>query len=194
MRIQPTGRELVFAAQAVLRDSVLPETPAHELPTVHRIEAALALAAHKLAHELPALREDLEKLEAARAALRNDLLAQLPKHRQYDARLIAKAIAIAANELANGNAAELDELERLAELMHEAPQSAPTARDVQRKLAALYVRLSADIRAGRCDPGSARYAATCAHLREITRQAVGESNPAYLKTRAGRRDTPRAAP
>jgi hypothetical protein len=194
MRIRPTGFELLSAAQTVLRESVVPETPAHELPTAHRIEAALALAAHKLRHELPAQREDLEKLEAARAALRNDLLAQLPKHRQYDARLIAKAIAIAANELANGNAPERDELERLAELMHEAPQSAATARDVKRKLAALYARLCADIRAGRCDPGSARFAATYAHLRAITRQAVGESNPAYLKTHAGRSDSSQAEP
>jgi len=189
MRIRPTGCELMSAAQTVLRERVLPDTPTHELPTVHRIEAALALAAHKLAHELPAHREDLEKLEAARAALRNNLLAQLPKHRQYDARLIAKAMAIAANELANGSATERDELDRLAELMHEPPQSVPTAAEVQRTLAALYARLSADIRAGRCDPGTARYAATCAHLRAITRQAVGESNPAYLKTRAGRGDT-----
>jgi hypothetical protein len=187
MRIPPAGDELLSAARTVLRESVLPHIAAGERQMVLEIDAALALAAHKLAHELRADREDLEKLEAARAALRNRLLPQLPKHRQYDARLIAKAIAIAANELANGNAPERDELDRLAALLHETPEPAPTARGVRAELALLYARLSADIRAGRCDPGSARYAPTYAHLREITRQAVAESNPAYLKNSASAR-------
>jgi hypothetical protein len=182
MRIRPTCSELLATAQVVLREEVLPCIPPEERPTIDSIESAMVLAAHKFERELPPEREDVAILETARAALRGKVLGLLPKARQYDARLVAKAIAIAANELANGNVPERDELERLAALLHEKLQPADTAHDVRKQLTLLYARLSAGIRHGRADPGTPGYAATRAHLIEITRQALLESNPAFLES------------
>jgi hypothetical protein len=184
MRIRPTGYDLLSAARRVLREAVLPHVPADERQTIGTIDAAMAFAAHKLERELPPQPEDLDRLKAARAALRGNVLAQLPKSHQYDARLVAKAVAIATNELANGNAAERDELDRLAALLHDGPQEPGAARDVRQRLALLYARLAVDIRQGRADPGSPRFSATHAHLLDVTRQALRESNPAYLELHA----------
>lgn len=184
MRIAPTGSELLSVARTVLRESLQPYIAAGGKLALREVESAIELAVHKLANELPAAGDDLALLQAARTTLRTTLLEQLPKDRQYDARLVAKVMAIASNELANGDAFERDELERLAALLDEAAQTAGSPRDVQRGLALLGARLSADIRSGRCDPGSARYRPTYAHLCASARQAVSESNPAYLKHRA----------
>jgi hypothetical protein len=184
MRIRPTGSELLATARMVLREDVLPHVPSEGRPAIDAIESAMALAAHKLERELPAQGEDIAQLEAARAALRGTVLGLLPKNRQYDARLVAKAIAIATNELANGNAPERAEIDAVAVLLHETPQRADTAQAVRRELGLLYARLSAAIRQGRADPGTPGYAATRAHLLGATRQALLESNPAYLAARA----------
>jgi hypothetical protein len=184
MRTRPTGTELLPVAQTVLRESIVPYVGAGEIAAVHDVAAALALAARTLDCEQPAGRVELEMLKTARATLRRCVLDRLPKERQYDARLVAKVIAIATSEIENGNAPERDELDRLAHLLREAPQADGTARDVHRRLTQLYERLSADIRAGQIDHGGLRYGLTYAHLCKIARQAVSESNPAYLEQRS----------
>jgi hypothetical protein len=179
MRIRPTGYELLATACTVLREHLLPCVPPGEQQTVRDIEHAMVLAARNLELDRPAGPEDLELLNAARAVLRGKLLGQLPADRRYDARLVAKTIAIATSELANGTQPERAELDALAALLHETPQSDGTAR---RQLAMSYERLCADIRSGSTDPGTARYPATLAHLRAITLRALGESNPGYLSS------------
>ncbi len=180
MRIAPRGIELVGVAQTVLRDTIAPHIPAQARPALHDVEAALALAADKLRCDLPVSRAEVATLETARTALRTTLLVQLPKERQYDARLVAKVIAIATNVLVNGSDLDRQERDRAAVLFDQAPPQG-TASLENGELARLYVRLCADIRAGRTDPGSPRYAITYAHLCRITREAVGESNPSYLQ-------------
>jgi hypothetical protein len=182
MRIRPAGYELLATACTVLREHLLPYVPPGEQQTVRDIGHAMVLAARNLELDRPAGPEDLELLNAARAALRGKLLGQLPADRQYDARLVAKTIAIATSELANGTQPERAELDALAALLHETPQSDGTAGEVRRQLAVSYERLSADIRRGSTDPGTARYPATLAHLRTITLRALGESNPGYLSS------------
>jgi hypothetical protein len=184
MRIRPTGNELVPAAQAVLEASIAPQIPAAEQRGLHDVEAALALALRVLESDAPPRRDDLERLQSARARLRTEILARLPKKTQYDARLVAKVLSIATNQLAEGLAPERAELDRLASLLNETAPAQVSATEVRGRLALLSAQLCADIRAGRADPGTAPYAATYAHLRETTRQAVSESNPAYLQHRA----------
>jgi hypothetical protein len=184
MRMEPTALGLLGTAVTVLNENIAPRLPLDEQPALRDIEAALARAGNKLARELPANADDFEALEQARFLLRGVVLDRLPKECQYDARLIAKVVAIATSELTNGSAPERVEFERAAALMGEAPPAAVTARDVHRELALLYARLSQDIRAGRTDPSTARHAPTLAHLREMTLQAVRESNPAYLRKRS----------
>jgi Domain of unknown function (DUF6285) len=182
MRIRPAGYELLATACTVLREHLLPYVPPGEQQTVRDIGHAMVLAARNLELDRPAGPEDLELLNAARAALRGKLLGQLPADRQYDARLVAKTIAIATSELANGTQPERAELDALAALLHETPQSDGTAGEVRRQLAMSYEGLSADIRRGSTDPGTARYPATLAHLRTITLRTLGESNPGYLSS------------
>ncbi len=180
MRILPKGLELLAVARGVLRERIAPHIPAEAQSSLRGVEAALALAADMLERELPIGRDDLPVLETARAALRTTLLRQLPKERQYDARLVAKAIAIATNELVNGTALDHEELKAAKALVGETLQPGGAATDGGANLASVYARLCADIRAGQTDPGSPRYGETYAHLWAITRQAVGESNPAYF--------------
>ncbi|MGD0472046.1 MAG: DUF6285 domain-containing protein [Candidatus Velthaea sp.] len=185
MRTRPTGSELLSTAQTVVRDEILPHVPSEERATVLAIQTAMRLAARRLDLGDAPSAEELEQLEAARGALRGKLLEYLPQARQYSARLAAKAIAIAKNELVYGSAPEREELDRLTRLLGEKPHLASTARDVHEGLRQLYVRLADDIRAGQADPGTPAWALTRAHLDRMTRQALNESNPAYLKARAG---------
>jgi Domain of unknown function (DUF6285) len=182
MRIRPTGYELLATACTLLCEHLLPCVPPGEQQTMRDIEHAMVLAARNLELDRPAGPEDLELLNAARVALRGKLLEQLPADRRYDARLVAKTIAIATSELANGTQPERAELDELAALLHKTPQTDVTAGDVRRQLAMSYERLCADIRSGSTDPGMARYPATLAHLRAITLRALSESNPGYLSS------------
>jgi hypothetical protein len=84
--------------------------------------------------------------------------------------------------LVNGDGYERAELTRLTALLHETPPSDSDTdpSNLRRQLASLSARLSAQIRGGQFDPGSAGYDAAYAHLRESTRHALSESHPAYL--------------
>ncbi|MBR0649773.1 hypothetical protein GXW78_08870 [Roseomonas terrae] len=90
-------------------------------------------------------------LATARDVLLNDLLPALPSDKAFAARMIANAMAIAAR----------------------AAEATPGPDADLRALAA-------DIRAGRCDPGSARHAETAALLDAITRARCAVSAPRAL--------------
>lgn len=183
MRVRPTGHELLSTARAVLRERLLPQLSLDDRQTAHAIGRAMAIAAHELEFARPAQPEDIEMLETAHTALRDMLLTRLPVARRYDARLVAKAIAIAATELRNDNGPENEELAQIASLLREAPPPAANPSDLRRQLTALCVRLASEIRQGSVEPGSARYSAVYAHLRKTTLAALSESHPAYLKMR-----------
>ena len=185
MRIRPTGYELLATARTVLRECLLPQADDDDRQALCAIARTMAIAGHELEFEQPARRDDVEMLEAARALLREKLLGRLPESRRYDTRLVAKAIAVATAELADGEAFARAELAGLAALLGEPPKAARTPHDVHAQAVPLSARLCAQIRAGDFDPGSPRYAATYAHLREATRQALLVSHPAYLEAHAG---------
>ena len=184
MRIRPTGTELLSAARAVLHEALLPHLPHDEQQIAASIGRAMAIAAAEMEFDRVARREHVEQLEAARAVVREKLLARLPEDRRYDARLVAKAIAVAAMEMLNGDIPERAELIRLTALLETAPPTVAGGQELRAHLVRFYARLCADIRNGCVEPHSPRYAATYAHLREVTRQALSESHPAYLQARA----------
>lgn len=185
MRIRPTGYELLSTARTVLREHLLPQAADDDRHALCAIGRTMAIAGHELEFEQPARRDDVEMLEAARALLREKLLSRLPEDRRYDARLVAKAIAVATAELADGEAFARAELAGLAALLGEVPKAARTPHDVHAQAVPLSARLCAQIRAGSVDPGSPTYAATYEHLRETTRQALLVSHPAYLESHDG---------
>jgi len=184
MRIAPTGAELLTAAQSLLRERLLPRAPEDARHVLCAINRTMAEAAQALGISRQARPEDLARLDDSRVVLREDLLSRLPAERRYDARLVAKAIAIATAELAHGDAFERSELTALADLVGEAAPAANASGPAREMLSRLSARLCAEIRAGRVDPGSVHYAATYRHLCETTRHALSESHPAYLQAAA----------
>ncbi|MCP5368616.1 MAG: hypothetical protein H6907_07665 [Hyphomicrobiales bacterium] len=117
-----------------------------------------------------------ELLDLARDILRGDLLAHVPADKKYQALMVANAMAIAARQMRAGDGPARDQLADLAALYGEAvPDGDPAAA-----CRALYARLSADIRAGRFDPGRPGHDAARALVRAQAAQKVRESNPKYL--------------
>lgn len=109
-------------------------------------------------------------LEAARAALVNEVIPQLPADRRYPALMAANAIAISIREL-DGSASAAAERARLAALPGQAAGES---------LAEANRRLAARIRAGAFDEGPAR-AALLEHLEATTRERLAVSNPKALR-------------
>lgn len=125
-----------------------------------------------------------ELLAVARQVVRDTLLDALPGDRRYDALMVANAIGIAARQVEYGIAPEREELHALAALLGEDTE-ADTAEGVHARLVIFYRRLVADIRAGRCDPGTAQARAVRDHLWRVTVQRVRESNPKALPNGEG---------
>jgi hypothetical protein len=185
MRIRPDGLELVRAARTAIETAIAPHIAPDKRDTLHAIARAMALAEERLARDAEASAADLAALEEARAAMRGEVLEALPQERQYDARLIAKAIAVATRQLANGHLTERREYERLAALL-DAPAAADAdPAQIRCSLPALNERLGTRIRAGEADMGTTSYAATLAHLEAITDEALSESNPTYRRPPTG---------
>lgn len=179
MRIRPGGAELLRVARATLAERIVPALPLERLETVAAIERAMAVGEAKLACDDVATQAELAALETARVTMRDAILRALPAERRYDARLVSKAIAIGANQLAKGNDGEIREAKRLAELLG-APVPALGSPDAVRcGLTMLNERLAAHIRSGAADAGSPTNRATLAHLEAITREALSESNPTF---------------
>jgi Domain of unknown function (DUF6285) len=114
-----------------------------------------------------------ELLEAARAALLQELVGDLPERRRYLALMVANAIAIAARELEQGAEAVRADVASLADLYGE-------ARGGPEELERLTRRLCADIRRGRF-AGDGNEAALRAHLRRSAARRTAISNPKALK-------------
>ena len=92
-------------------------------------------------------------LELARAALVEELLAELPESARYGARMVANAMAIAGREASDGGRIQEAERNALAALYEEAPAAAggADAEQLDEALTRLNWWLVAEIRAGRRD-------------------------------------------
>ena len=121
-----------------------------------------------------------ELLIIARKVLREELLPLLPEERRYDALMVANAMAIAARQIAFGDAPERQERQELADLLGETVQE-NDATAVSDALGDLYRRLGARIRNGEVDPGMPGHDAVHAFLLDVTIQRLRESAPSHLK-------------
>ena len=108
-------------------------------------------------------------IEAARAALANDVIPRLAAEDRYAALMVANALAISARELGASDAGPA-ELDRIAALLGEAG-CGPLDRANR--------ALAARIREGRFDEGAAR-TALLEHLAATTRERLATSNPKAL--------------
>lgn len=122
-----------------------------------------------------------ELLIIARKVLREELMPLLPAERRYDALMVANAMAIAARQMAFGDAPERQERQDLSDLLGETVQE-DGATAVSDALADLYRTLSAKIRGGEVDPGTPSHDAVRAFLFNVTVQKLRESAPKILET------------
>ncbi len=119
-----------------------------------------------------------ELLRHARALLLGDLLPALPEDLRNQARLLAKALAIAAAERTAGQGPLEAEADALAELYGEARTPATReAEAVEETLLRLNWRLASEIRGARRDGESQVYAL----LRATVLARLREVNPKLLE-------------
>ena len=122
-----------------------------------------------------------ELLHYARALLLGELLPALPEDQRHRARLIAKALAIAAAEQTAGTGPLEAEADALADLYGEARTPATReAEAVEETLLRLNWRLASEIRGAKRN-GEARVyailrAAMLARLREVNPKLLEEEN------------------
>ncbi len=120
-----------------------------------------------------------ELLIIARKVLREELMPLLPDERRYDALMVANAMAIAARQIAFGDAPERRERQNLAGLLGDTVDGDGRTA-VNEAVGDLTRRLSAQIRSGELDPGTPDHDAARAFLLDITVQKLRESAPRYL--------------
>ncbi len=120
-------------------------------------------------------------LRHARALLLGEVLPALPEDQRHQARLIAKALAIAAAEQTAGTGPLEAEADALAELYGEA--RTPAAREaeaVEETLLRLNWRLASEIRGAKRNGEAQVYgllwAAMLARLREVNPKLLEEEN------------------
>ncbi|HXV25357.1 MAG TPA: DUF6285 domain-containing protein [Alphaproteobacteria bacterium] len=118
-----------------------------------------------------------ELLAAARVALLEELLTDLPEQRRYLARMVANAMAIAARELELGDGIDRAELTSLRRLFQDPEPDA--SEEMAARLEALNRRLCVEIRDGRF-AGGAEEARLRDHLRRSLEARVAVSNPKAL--------------
>lgn len=116
-------------------------------------------------------------LEAARRALRDELVPQLTGDTRYMGLMAANAIAIALRQLQIGDRPETEEAASLAKLRGESPAAAGRTHGELRRLNSA---ICADIRSGVFDPGTAPGSALHDHLWRVALQKLSESNPKAL--------------
>ena len=115
-------------------------------------------------------------LKLARASLLDDLSAELSEGSRYTARLVAKAMEIAARELEAGAGPRQAERESLARLFREDREEPPAlagAETLDEALQRLRWRLTAEIRAGERDADKRVHGL----LREAVAARLGIVNP-----------------
>ena len=121
-----------------------------------------------------------ELLIIARKVLREELMPLLPDERRYDALMVANAMAIAARQIAFGDAPERRERQNLAGLLGDTVDGDGRTA-VNEAVGDLARRLSAQIRSGELDPGTPDHDAARAFLLDITVQKLRESAPRTLE-------------
>lgn len=118
-----------------------------------------------------------ELLEEARRTLLENLLPVLPPDRRYDALMVANAMAIAAREASEGNAADRRAHEELLRLTGATPES-EDSRDLDvGGLTELERHLAQQIRIGAFDAPGSRRDAVLGYLRRSTIARLRISNP-----------------
>jgi hypothetical protein len=115
-------------------------------------------------------------LEEARRTLLEVLLPLLPPERRYDGLMVANAMAIAAREAAQGDAALREAVQQLSALF----PAASAGEDPRAHLRELEARLSGEIRAGLCDAPGVRRDAVRDYLRRSVIARARVSNPKAL--------------
>ncbi|MDY0874363.1 DUF6285 domain-containing protein [Dongia rigui] len=113
-------------------------------------------------------------LDAALATLQEDLLPTLSGRQKFQAAMIARAISVAKQDMANAANSRHSELQSLSRLY---------GRDVGDDLTALRRQLAADIRARRFKPGTAEETRLIDHLVETTTTELRLTNTKYLAQR-----------
>ena len=126
--------------------------------------------------------EAKDLLALARKVLREDLIEHLPADQRYEALMAANAIAISLRQLEEGESDDAAEAKAVAALLGDSVDDDVSGNDAHAALTRLYQRLGQDIRAGQLDPGCPGREAALQHLRTITKQRVGHSNPKALPT------------
>ena len=112
--------------------------------------------------------EGPDLLATARDVVLRELLPHLPDSQKFAARMVANAMAIAAREAAQDGAWQASAAAAIVRAMGYGDTD-----DTLR-------RFAADIRAGRCDPGTPRHDAAFHALREIARRRCEVSAPRAL--------------
>jgi hypothetical protein len=115
-------------------------------------------------------------LEEARRTLLEVLLPLLPPERRYDGLMVANAMAIAAREAAQGDAALREAVQQLSALF----PAASAGEDPRAHLRELEARLAGEIRAGLCDAPGVRRDAVSDYLRRSVIARARVSNPKAL--------------
>ena len=118
-----------------------------------------------------------ELLEIARRALLDEILPRLPEDLRYSALMIANAMAIAAREHADGDAAAQAELARLRDLFGERPKPL-MGEPLHAALTGYNRRLAAEIRGGRFD--DKQRPALIEHLEKSAADKLAIANPKAL--------------
>ncbi|MDR0277817.1 MAG: DUF6285 domain-containing protein [Paucimonas sp.] len=114
-----------------------------------------------------------ELLSTSRELLLDRLLAALPAHLHYDARMIASAMAIAGREIDQGERCAQLETDELGRLLASRGLAGLTAGDARALLAQF-------IRQGLYDQPDEQQRALLAALGAITRSRLAVSNPKVL--------------
>lgn len=121
--------------------------------------------------------DGVQLLTLARAALLETLLPSLPKDKQFEARLVANAMAIAARELEAGRGPMDGDVDALAALFDERDGDIMAKSETREEaLERLSWRAAAEIRSGRRDGQRALYDVL---LRSVAWR-LAESNPRAL--------------
>ena len=121
-----------------------------------------------------------ELLAIARETLNSEIRPHVQDDARYTVAMIANAMAVAAREIAAGDAPARAALARLDLLHGEGPRELH-GEALEDAIAAHGRRLAADIRAGRYDTSDARRRAVLDHLRESVKAKLRISNPKALE-------------
>jgi hypothetical protein len=117
-----------------------------------------------------------ELLRGVAHFLREEALPQLEGPAKFHARVAARAVDMVLRELESGDADLTTELERLANLLGEAPPDPAGPGALAPAVAQLNRRLVERIRAGDADQGHFRES-TMDHLRRVTVSRLAVNNP-----------------